>query len=313
MISRKSTRRLRYAILRGVFRAGIFIAARIPRRAGLALFGAAGSLAYCFPHEDRNRTLRHLTLIYGNDWDRKRIRSTARGVYRELGKNLFDAFFLTRLPPQRVEKFVTHDSLDNLRKVYDRGNGCIMITAHTGCFEMLLHLFPGYGFKCFAIGRRMHDEGLDRIVRGMRSGDDIVYMDRSEQPRRIVRLLQQGRLFGVLVDQDTSVEGAFADFLGRPAYTPSGPVKMAMKLNVPLFVVTTARKPDNSHHIFVSGPVDLCSGGSDFGRDLVHNVTVVNRMICETIRRYPEQWVWMHERWRRSPSREDIELLKGIG
>jgi KDO2-lipid IV(A) lauroyltransferase len=103
----------------------------------------------------------------------------------------------------------------------------------------------------------------------------------------------------VLVDQDTPVEGVFADFLGIPAHTPSGPVKMAMKLDIPLFVVTSARQEDNTHHVFIDGPVALRKS-DDFDEDLLHNVTMINSLICRTIRRYPSQWVWMHRRWRRT-------------
>ena len=276
----------------------------IPRKAGLALCGAIGTMAFAVPHADRRRTLAHLRMIYGTRWNERKIATVARGVYRELGKNFYDALLLRRLRPEQLDRIVHHDSLEAVRQAYAPGRGCIMITAHTGCFEMLLHLFPHYGFKAFAIGKKLHDEGLDAIISNERRDNDTVYMDRSESTVKIVRLLREGRIFGVLIDQDTSVEGVFADFLGRPAYTPSGPVKMAMKLDIPLFVVTTARQPDQSHHIFVDGPVMLDRGG-DFDRDLICNVTKVNALIGRTIEMFPEQWVWMHRRWRRRPPGEN--------
>ena len=100
------------------------------------------------------------------------------------------------------------------------------------------------------------------------------------------------------------MEAVFADFLGRPANTPSGPMKIAMKLNIPVVVVTTARQPDNTHHVFISGPVDLVNTGN-FEKDLVQNVQIANDRICKTIERFPEQWVWMHRRWKRRPPPQD--------
>ncbi len=300
LLKHRKIRKLRYFFLRAATHAAVDATGVIPRRAGLALFGTIGSLVYLIPHDERKLTKDHLTMIFGHEWDKEKIDRTAAAVYRELGKNIFDAFYLPRLAPADFNRIVTHDPLDAVESEYRKGRGGIVITAHTGCFEMLLHFFPKHGFKSFAVGRKLHDEGLDRIIRRIRSGEDIVYMDRSEAVRKIIRLLQEGRLFGVLVDQDTSVEGVFADFLGRKAFTPSGPLKIAMKFNVPVFVATTARQNGDKHHVFITGPLNLRRNG-DFESDLVFNAATVNGIICETIKRYPEQWVWMHRRWRRQP------------
>ncbi|MBN1308197.1 MAG: lysophospholipid acyltransferase family protein [Chitinispirillaceae bacterium] len=301
-------RATRYGLLRAAARVGIGAASVLPRGMGLALFGTMGALAYCVPHPDRRRTLRHLKLIFGNTWDDATIRRTAHRVYRELGKNMFDAFRLPLLTRGQFDAVVTHDSLDAVTAAYNKGRGGVVITAHTGCFEMLLHFFPRHGFKSFAVGRKLHDEGLDRIIRQTRSGGDIVYMDRSEPARNILRLLREGRLFGALVDQDTAVEGVFADFLGRPAFTPSGPIKIAMRMHLPLFVATTARQRGDRHHVFITGPLDLQQSGN-FERDLIHNISTINRLIGATVIRYPEQWVWMHNRWRQQPSAGHLKLM----
>lgn len=293
-------RRLRYAALNYAANGALVFARMIPRSIGLALFGTIGSLAFSVPHPDRQRTLRNLTNVYGNRWDHAKIAQTARGVYRELSKNTFDAFILPHLNVRSFDRIVTHDPFDAVEKAYHNGKGCIMITAHTGCFEMLLHFFPKHGLKTFAIGKKLRDPHLDEIVRKTRSGNNIIYMDRTESPRKIVRYLQEGMLFGVLIDQDTAVEGVYADFLGKKAYTPSGPVKMAMKLDIPVFVVTSVRQPDNTHHVSIKGPVPLKQSG-DFEKDLVDNVTTMNDIICSVIEAYPEQWVWMHRRWRTQP------------
>ena len=296
-------RGMRYALLRGIVRGVTVLAHRIPRQAGLGLFGFAGELAYAIPHADRTRTLTHLRSIYSGRWSEAKIRQVARGVYRELGKNFFDAFHLDGVTPAVFDRIVRSDSFDGVRSAYAQGRGCIIITAHTGCFEMLLPYFSHRGFRCFAIGKKLHDEGLDRLISSKRRGNDTIYMDRSEGTVKIVRLLREGRVFGVLVDQDTSVEGVFADFLGRPANTPSGPVKMAMRFSIPLFVVTTARQHDDTHHVYINGPLTMADDGPE-EENLVKNVAMVNRLICTTIERFPEQWVWMHRRWHRRPAAE---------
>lgn len=306
MMKRIMHRWLRYKLLSLGTRVGIWLCRILPRPVGLLLFGFIGTCIYLIPHNDRKRTLTHLTRIYGTTWPISRIRKTARLVYREIGKNLFDSIYLTRLQLPAFDRIVHHDSLEALHADYLRGKGVVVITSHSGCFEMLLHFFPLHQYKSVAIGRKMHDSELDSIIRSNRSKQEVVYMDRSENPRKILRYLQQGRLFGVLIDQDTAIEGVFADFLGHLAYTPSGPIKMAMKFGIPVYVVTTARQKDNTHYLFVKGPLPLRSS-EDFSADLTHNVALANSHICNTITAFPEQWVWMHRRWHRKPLKTPSE------
>ena len=278
------------------------IALTIPRKIGLFFFGSIGAIAFIFPNEEKNRTIQHLRSIFGDKWSEPKIRQTAREVYVQLGKNLFDGIYLSAQTKSKLDTIVKHDSFDEFRSAYNKGRGIVAITAHTGCFEMLLHYYALEGFKCFAIGRRLYDDRIEQIIRKTRSGENIEYMDRSESPRKIIRELQAGKVFGVLIDQDTKVEGVFANFLGKPAYTPSGPIKMAMKLDVPVFVATTVRHPDDSHYIFINKQLTLINTGN-FDDDLVQNVQAANDLISKTIWQFPSQWVWMHRRWKQQPSR----------
>jgi KDO2-lipid IV(A) lauroyltransferase len=184
------------------------------------------------------------------------------------------------------------------------------VVAHTGCFEMLLKYFASQGFGCFAIGRELYDARIDALVRKHRSGENVVYLHRSENLRKFLKLLGEGRLFGVLIDQDTKVDGVFAHFLDRLAYTPSGTVKLAMRLDLPVFVVTTARQENDMHRIFVR-EIKLASG-DDTTRDLLRNVEKINAVIGETIKSFPDQWVWMHRRWRHTPADKGYENIPSI-
>jgi Kdo2-lipid IVA lauroyltransferase/acyltransferase len=296
----------------------LFVHRLLPRRLGLAVFDILGAVAYWFPNRERTRTVEHLRLIFSGQWPEKKILSVARRVYRELGKNVFDAVYFARCNNKRLEKNVLCDDLGEFRRAYDRGKGIVAITAHCGCFEMLLHYFAAQGFNSFAIGKEVYDRRLDRLVTKMRSGPNITYIYSSENPRTIIRLLKEGKLMGALIDQDTRVDGVFVHFLGKLAYTPSTPVKLAMRYDIPVFVVTTARQENGKHRIFVSERVALRKWG-DETRDRVKNVETVNDLISATILKYPTQWVWMHRRWQRQPEDEgymdvpNIERYEEIG
>jgi KDO2-lipid IV(A) lauroyltransferase len=301
LISRKKTRKFRHDLLYFAAKMGYSLAQKIPRHFGLFFFGAIGKLIFLFPGLDKKRTIEHLRFIYGNRWSEQKIHQVASKVYVNIGKNLFDSIHLSQMDTMALDTIVTCDPVDELKREYGKVKGIITVTSHSGCFEMLLHYFPAHGFKCFAIGRKMFDQRLENLVRQTRAGKDTEYLDRSEGTRKMIRLLNEGRFFGVLIDQDTNVEGVWADFLGHTAFTPSGPVKLAMKFNIPLFVITTARLEKERHHIFISPKVDMVQT-DNFEADLQANVTKVNSLICETINRFPSQWVWMHRRWLHQPS-----------
>jgi KDO2-lipid IV(A) lauroyltransferase len=289
----------------------ISCAAMIPRRIGLAVFSVAGIAIALFSSRDRAIARNGLTAIFGGKWTRRKIDSTVWQAYAELGKNAFDTLYLARRPPERLRRIVRHESLDEFRAAYDEGKGVVALTAHIGCFEMMLHYWAALGFNSFAIGRRLFDDRIDAIVRNLRSGPGIEYLYRDESLRRIISLLGQGRVMGALIDQDTKVDGVFAHFLGRLAFTPSGPIRLAMRYRLPVFVVTTARQADNTHLIYVSKRLNLEDTG-DRRRDLVINVEKANVIISEAILRDPRQWVWMHRRWRKQPSDRDMKDIANI-
>ncbi len=306
MIALKVDRSVRYFFLASLARVLWMLARIVPRPVGLSCFGMLGYLVFRLSRRERKRTLDHLQLIYGDAWDRKKIHTVARDVFIGLGKNLFDAFFLWGLSGQRFFELVKSDRLEEFKNAAAKNRGVIIITAHVGCFEMLLHFFARCGFPIIAIGKKAKDTRIDNLLRKMRSGPNIQYMDRSENSRKILRSLREGKLCGVLVDQDTDVEGVFARFMGKPAFTPSGPVRIAMKNEIPVFVVTTIRLQDNTHRVFLSRQVDLANTGN-FHNDLVTNVQKINDLLCKTIEQYPSQWVWMHRRWKKQqPLQEHI-------
>lgn len=272
----------------------------LPRPIGLWFFGTIGKIIFLFPNREKTNTLNHLRFIFGGSWPEDKIKKTGRGVYSMLGKNMFDAVKLSRSSERTFNAIVKHDDLAEFKKAFDLGRGVYVITAHVGCYEMLLHFFARHGFKSFAIGRKSLDPRLDGLIRAIRSGKDIDYMDRDDSARKVVRFLKDGRAFGVLIDQDILVEGVFGTFLGKTAFTASGPIKLAMRLKCPAFVVTAIRQPDNTHHVFFSKKLEFPDTG-DVTADLKVVIQTANDLIGDTIRKFPEQWVWMHRRWRQQP------------
>jgi Kdo2-lipid IVA lauroyltransferase/acyltransferase len=145
-------------------------------------------------------------------------------------------------------------------------------------------------------------EPVNNMVVQLRAskGVSTILRDRPGASRDLIRVFRQNRVLGILIDQDTDVDGAFVDFMGRPAWTPTAAASMAIKFNAPVIFGHIRRAGSNRHTITMEGPLDLIRTGDD-RKDIIANTAMFTKKIETCILQDPEQWVWMHRRWRRQP------------
>jgi hypothetical protein len=122
----------------------------------------------------------------------------------------------------------------------------------------------------------------------------------------ITNTLMNNELIGLLLDQDTKVRGVFADWFGHPAWTPSGPAYLAYTADLNIMFLENYRKPDGTYVVNVSAPLPRPMTG-DLKADIQAYTQMMNDRLCDHIRQYPEQWVWMHRRWKTRPPGEPPE------
>lgn len=298
---------LLYYLIRSLF----FLAGILPRKVGLFLFGWLGGVVFKLPTIERKRTFNNLRFIFSATWTEEKIAKVAKATYINIGKNLFDAIYLSKCSTKKFYSIFSHDDLGPFEKASENKTGLIAVTGHIGCFEMTSHCLAHSEIKCFSVGQKLYDERVDKIIVSLRQNKNIAYLHRDGSSREILRYLKKGRVFGVLLDQDINIESVFANFLGIPAYTPSGPIRMAMRFKIPVVVSYAIRNEDDTHHLFVSEPVEMEDTG-DFERDLVMNIEKVNYLFSKGVFRYPEQWVWMHRRWKRKPENKKYKDIPNI-
>jgi KDO2-lipid IV(A) lauroyltransferase len=193
-------------------------------------------------------------------------------------------------------KFV---GLENYYAAKERGKGLMFITAHSGNWELLALSFGARYDPVAVVGRQMDRLYVNKILEKMRCrfGNSVIYRDKAG--REILAALKANRNVGLLVDQATdAANGLKCDFLGRPAWTTKLPVKLAMKTGgalVPIFI-----HRENGHHVVTIHPEMLLSqDGSDEER-LYRDTCRLNGYIDDYIVRYPGQWNWLYNRWKRT-------------
>jgi Kdo2-lipid IVA lauroyltransferase/acyltransferase len=261
---------------------------------GRGLFGALGVMAYFVLAKSRRTALLNLRFIYGNTFTDKEIRRTALRVFENLGKCGYDAARVGHLAPEAVVKMVRVKGLENLDAAMARGRGVIGVTGHVGNWELLAAYLSKTGYRVNVLASRMKDARLGRLVSDMRRRAGLTTIERTSGLKDALRCLGRGEILGILIDQDTAVDSVVVDFLGKPAKTAVGPVKLALHTGAAVVPMAAMGSADGTYRIDVGEPLVL-SGDRE---ELAADVAKVSKAVEAFIVRDPAQWVWMHKRWK---------------
>ncbi len=278
----------------------IFIARYTPRKLGLFQFRMIALLASPLMKPYHKIIDQNLRETFGDSKTDKEFKQIKRGIFLNMGATLFDAIHLPYLPEEKFRKIVKYD-VSALHEAQATGKGIIVLCAHMSCFELVPQLVSMDGVDSLTIGAPLFDDRVTNLVEKLRSRNGILYLDRNSAGRRLMKELKGGKLFGALIDQDATNDGVFAHFMGRLAFTPSGPIRLAHKFKYPLFFSMMNRNSDDTYTFTLREEPLLDSG--DAVEDLCRGTESFNKFASEMIDKYPEQWVWMHRRWNRK--RED--------
>ncbi len=272
----------------------------LPRRPAVAMMRRLGGWAFHLARKEREKTIRHLTWAYGHEKDGQEIAKLARRVFRHFGGVAADAIRMPVLIKKGLDRIVTVEGEEYLRQALADGHGVIILTAHFGNWELLAAWIAQHGYTLKALGRAAYDPRLDDMIVSGRKQAGYINITRGKGTREIVRTLHQNQCLALLIDQDTNVEGVFVNFFNRPAHTAVGPAVLAKKYNAAIIPSFIFQKPDDSYH-FEFQPRLQMEWTADEERDLAVNTQKCSDAIEAIVRRYPEQWVWMHERWKKKP------------
>ncbi len=227
------------------------------------------------------------------------IRRIARQVYRNLAENAIEVLRLSLIgTPEDASRLVEVDVRDFLAKTRDRNKGAVCVSAHFGNWELLAVSLGLLVSPVTVVVKRLKNRDLDSQINRWRSmrGNTVVY--KRQALREGLRTLRSGGIMSILADQSDPKGGFFMDFLGRRASVFLGPAFLALKTGVPLFVVM-CRRNGSGRYIAEFEEVetsDLGAGKED-AEELARRYT---RVLERYIRTYPEEWFWVHNRWKRS-------------
>ncbi len=274
-----------------------FCARMLPYRLAVASGGWLGFLAYYLLHRERNRAMAHLSSVFpdrGTAW----ARQVAHRTFCHLGKSLLEVMTIS---PGRLQTIVAFRGLEHLAAAVEQGKGVVFVTGHIGNWEIMGDAVAAK-YSLSVVAAPIEPEPVNDMIVGLRAGMGVrtILRSRAGAAKELIRVFRENRILGILIDQDTEVEGAFVDFMGRPAWTPTAAAQMAFRFGAPVVFGYVQRGSDNRHTITIEGPLELTRTGND-EEDIRTNTAMFTKMIENAILQNPEQWVWMHRRWRRQP------------
>lgn len=294
---------LKYTLIYYAVRFMVFISNAIPRRVWLAYCGWLGGIIYYVMPKTRRLTRRHLGMAF-RDKSADEISRLAKRVFIFLGKNGGDILRSTRIKNlEQLNKVLITHGYENFEAANTKGNGVIFLTCHLGAFDMQVTNMAMRGLNPNIIGTPLKDERLNELLWNYRNGHGAVAIARGKETFRMIKVLKSGGSVALLIDQDTKVKTVFVDFFGMQAATPVGATLMAMKTGAAVVPTYIYLGDDGMQHMHILPEVEMRHSENEEA-DQVFNTQQLTTFIEETIRKHPEQWVWMHKRWKTRPENE---------
>ncbi len=276
----------------------------LPRPEARAIGILLGLAVYRLHPRLRRVGLRNLRLAFPEKTDRQR-RRLLRRVFASLGRQLAEFCLFPRYTRDNVGQVAVYEGFENYDAARRQRKGVLFLTAHLGAWELGSFVHSVYGHPLRIVVRALDNPALDRLVTRYRTLHGNSTFEKQDFARGLLAAMKAGETVGLLMDQNmTPPQGVFVDFFGLPACTASGLARVALHTGaavVPAFTIwdEVLRK----YRVHFDTPVTLVRTGNEEA-DIVANTAAFTKVIEDFVRRYPDQWLWVHRRWKTRPPGE---------
>ncbi len=276
----------------------------LPRGAARAVGAGIGWLAWVLLPRLGRVGMRNLEIAFPEKTvvERKRI---LRGVYRSLGWQLGEFCKMRGYSAAEASEFIRYDGLEHYLAARDKGRGVLVLTGHLGAWELSSFYHSLMGYPMSLVIRRLDNPLVDAFVNGIRSmhGNRVIHKD--DFARGLLTAMHRGETVGILMDTNmTPPQGVFVPYFGVEACTATAMARVALKSGavvLPGFLVWEAA--EHRYVLRFGEELEVVRTG-DAEADIVANTSLFTATIERYVRRYPEQWLWVHRRWKTRPEGE---------
>jgi KDO2-lipid IV(A) lauroyltransferase len=305
--AKKIGKGIKYHLIYWLVRSLIFLSNLPSRRGWLSFCGSLGKVYYKFSVKSRGLVQKHLTMAF-KEKSPEEIRKLSKDVFKGLGMNAGEILRASKIETlDQLEKILVTEGYENYTKANSKGKGVIFLTCHLGAFDLQVTNMALRGLNPNIIGTPLKDRRLNELLWKYRNQHGAIAIERGKETFRLIKVLKSGGSVALLIDQDTKVKSTFVDFFGMPASTPVGATMMAMKTGAAVVPTYVHLGEDGLQHMHILPEVALRFSDNEED-DIVYNTQILTSMIESWIRKYPEQWVWMHKRWKTKASGVETQI-----
>lgn len=274
----------------------------LPLNCSLALGRFLGIAFYKLDKKHAKSVFKNLKIAFKDDKCDEELNKIAVNFYKNLGMVFIEIFRLNKYTKENIDEFVETD-FSNVKDIYGK-EPILLLTAHFGNWELLAKTFSLKGYTGNVLARPLDNEYIEQILYRLRtvSGNKVIY-NRENAVKEILTAINKKEIIGFLPDENASKRiGVFVDFFGNPACTMPGIANIAAKTKarvVPAFIV---RQSNFSRHKLIIGePLEINYTGNR-KEDVLNILNIFHKTIENIIKEYPEQWFWIHNRWKTRPN-----------
>jgi KDO2-lipid IV(A) lauroyltransferase len=291
---------LEYAVARSLL-TGLGL---LPRPVAVATGRGVGRIAYGLSDRLRRTGFRNLELAFPEMSERERER-ILRGCFKNLGRLLGEFSQFPHATPESLRRIVECEGLENLQAAQELGHGVILFTGHLGAWELSSFALSAFGYPINFLVRRIDNPLVERLIEKTRTRFGNRSIDKRAAMRPMLRTLRAGGTLGILVDLNTQPhEGIFVDFFGIPASTTSGVAALALRTGAAVLPVFAPWDEKRQRFVLHVDPPLPVTPTEDTKEDIRQLTSLFTSVVESYIRRFPEQWLWIHKRWNTRPEKD---------
>jgi KDO2-lipid IV(A) lauroyltransferase len=286
---------------------------RLPRKAVLALGRGLGRLWAALDPRHRAIAADNLRRAFP-EWDEARVRATAHGVYRHFAAVLLEILWMEGRAEPELLALTEVEGLEHMKLALARGRGVVSPIAHLGNWELQGVATPSLIGPSAVIARPLDNPALDRRLVAFRASTGNVVIYKRKALAQILGTLREGRLVAIMLDQNVQAkDGIFVSFFGRPACTTTAAAALALKTGCAVVPAHCVLRPDGRYRMAYGPEIEWTPTGRR-DEDIAALTQTITSVIEGWVRETPEQWLWLHRRWKtRPPQSPETSLAQGLG
>jgi Kdo2-lipid IVA lauroyltransferase/acyltransferase len=301
-VERRKRRARRSRLLYALLVVVSFIARHLPLSL-LRFYGVVlGHFAWHVARRERRVALDNIAIAFP-EWSARRRRATIRRMFQHLGQSAMEIIWLPNLNAQTLVRTTIFEGVEPILQLHRAGHGVVAFTGHCGNWEWLAYSVASLGLPVSVLQRERNEPHLNRFITSIRARAGIRTIDRGSTgaAREMMLAVRGGAVLAFLIDQNIRTESVKVPFFEKPALTPIGPAKLAIRTEAAVVSAFIERR-GGKQYIRFNEPIETTRND-----DPVALTALLTADIEEQIRRVPEQWVWFHQRWRERPEWEISE------